>query len=196
MRADLVTVYHSDHYRELRDKLFASIRSHESAGGYRLIGVDNRRNNRGFAQGCNLGAFHPAADAPVIGFLNPDLTVNGPFLDAVASTLNSSTVICGSRFGKSDRELNIWGVHDWVCGAALFVLRSWFTQVGGFDTQFTWSWEETDLIRQAQRQGRRCQSISLPFHHASPEENSPKEIAYKRFHFDRGATRYHQKWGR
>jgi GT2 family glycosyltransferase len=87
-------------------------------------------------------------------------------------------------------------VHDWVCGAAFFVLRSWFAQVEGFDTQFTWSWEETDLIRQAQRQGRRCQSIPLPFQHTSPESDSSKEAAYKNFHFERGAARYHQKWGR
>jgi GT2 family glycosyltransferase len=196
VRADLVTVYHNDRYRELSDKLFASVRSHEPAGGYRLISVDNRQHNRGFAKGCNLGAFHPAANAPIIGFLNPDLTIDGPFLDAVTATLDPNTVICGSRFGKSDRELNIWGVHDWVCGAAFFVLRSWFAQVEGFDTQFTWSWEETDIIRQAQRQGRRCQSIALPFQHTSPESDLSKEAAYKNFHFERGAARYHQKWGR
>lgn len=196
MRADLVTVYHNDHYRELRDKLFASIRSHEPTGGYRLISVNNCRRNRGFAAGCNIGAFHPDATAPIIGFLNPDLDVGGPFLDAVTAVLNPKTVICGSRFDKPERELNAWGVNDWVCGAAFFVFRPWFVQVEGFDPQFTWSWEETDLIRQAERQGRRCQSIVLPFQHSSPEVNSPKDATYKRFHFERGAVRYYKKWGR
>lgn len=196
MRADLITVCHNDTNAALADQLFADVRAHEPDGGYRLIRVDNRVHNRGFARACNIGAFHPEADAPIIGFLNPDLLVRGPFLRIVESVLATPTVIAGSRFGKPDREVRLWGLRDWVCGAALFVSRRWFTTVRGFDEQFVWSWEETDLIRRAEHSGFVCRSIGLPFIHQSPGTDTPQDARYKRRHFDRGSQRYYSKWGR
>lgn len=195
IRADLVTVFHNAVNYEQHQRLFADIGRFEPDGGFRLIGVDNRLNNRGFAAGCNLGAFHPEAKAPIIGFVNPDLLVRGPFLDDVEQALDGPVVITGHRFGKAQRELDIWGVRDWVCGAAMFVRRSWFTQVGGFDEQFTWGWEETDLIRRAQAMALRCHSIPLALAHESPAVDSVEDASYKRFHFEQGAKRFYTKWG-
>ena len=55
--------------------------------------------------------------APVIGFLNPDVQVHGPFLATAAAILRGRVVITGCRFNKSTFELQAWGVRDWVCGA-------------------------------------------------------------------------------
>jgi GT2 family glycosyltransferase len=192
-RADFVTVFHNERNHAEQQRLRASLLTHEPDGGYTYISVDNRVHNRGFAGGCNAGAFAPGADAPVIGFLNPDALITGPFLAAVERAL-ANAVITGCRYGKADRELHIWGVTDWVCGAAMFVRRSWFAGVGGFDTQFVWGWEETDLIRQAQAQGLRCQSIDLPIEHSSPAEDNNTDAAYKRAHFQQGAQRFYRKW--
>lgn len=195
MRADLVAVFHNDTNYEQHLRLRDAIATHEPAGGYRFIAVDNRTNNRGFAKACNLGALHAGGTAPIIGFVNPDTIIEGPFLDAVAATLGDSTVITGCRFGKSQHELKIWGVHDWVCGAAMFVDRHWFKSVGGFDEQFTWSHEETDLIRRAQETGWQVRSIDLPIRHQSPTTETPQDAQYKRFHFNRAAQRFYRKWG-
>lgn len=194
IRADIVTVFHNDLNREQHEQLFAAIRAFEPDGGYRLISVDNRTNNRGFAKACNVGAFHPHATAPMIAFLNPDVTVTGPFLDQAAAVLRNSTVITGCRFEKPKVELAGWGVRDWVCGATMFVDRKWFTSVNGFDTQFVWSHEETDLIRLAESRGLICRSINLPLHHASPDSDTPEDSAYKRFHFQQSQRRYTAKW--
>lgn len=191
---DIVTVFHSEENRVQARGLRTRIHKVEPGGGYRFFAVDNRQNNRGFAKGCNVGAFHPEADAPIIAFLNPDVRVSGPFFDAVSGTLGGKVVITGMRFGKPDHELRIWGVRDWVCGAVFFVDRKWFTSVGGFDEQFTWSHEETDLIRQAERQGLHCRSIPLPIDHASPAADTPDDAAYKRYHFKKAQKRYREKW--
>lgn len=195
IRADLVTVFHNDEnylqHLQLRD----AIAHHEPNGGYRFIGVDNRTTNRGFAGACNLGALHPDVDAPIIGFLNPDTEIGGPFLGPVTATLTGRVVITGCRFGKPQAELDHWGVPEWVCGAALFTTRSWFQAVGGFDEQFVWSWEETDLIRRAYTQGLECRSLDLPVAHSSPSDDSIADTAYKHFHFNQGRKRYARKWG-
>jgi GT2 family glycosyltransferase len=195
MRADLITVFHNATNYEQHCQLQDAIAAHEPTGGYRFIAVDNRTTNRGFAKACNLGALHAGGDAPIIGFLNPDVIIEGPFLDAVERTLDDRTVITGARFGKPQRELDIWGVRDWVCGAALFVQRRWFQSVGGFDEQFVWSFEETDLIRRAETDGWQVRSILLPIRHESPAENSPEDAQYKQLHFSRGQQRYYRKWG-
>lgn len=192
---DLITVFHNETNFAQHEELRVRVSRHEPAGGYRFIAVDNRTNNRGFARACNVAAFHPEVDAPLIGFLNPDIEIDGPFIDAVAATINDRTVITGSRFGKTDQELRHWGLEDWVCGAAMFVQRRWFTAVGGFDEQFVWAWEETDLIRQAEAQGLCCQSKNLPIRHKSPTRDTAADARYKHTHFTKGAQRYYSKWG-
>jgi GT2 family glycosyltransferase len=194
IRVDLVTVYHNQRHHDLHLELFEAIKQHEPEGGYRFIGVDNRVVNRGFARACNIGALHPDADAPVIGFLNPDVLIHGPFIDSATAAIDNVTVITGCRFGKPAHELQHWGVTDWVCGAAMFVQRRWFTVSGGFDEQFVWAWEETDLIRRAESQGLACRSLRLPILHTSPGTDTETDSRFKLKHFTRGAQRYHSKW--
>jgi GT2 family glycosyltransferase len=193
---DFVTVFHNETNHAMLETLRARLDAHEPDGGYRFIAVDNRTINRGLARARNLGAFHPDADAPVIGFLNPGVEIEGPFINSVLGVIGEPTVITGCRFGKSDEELEHWGVSDWVCGAALFVQRRWFKDVGGFDEQFVWSWEDTDLIRQAERQGLQCRSIPLPIRHHSPIDDTAQEARYKLSNFNLGAQRYNRKWMR
>lgn len=193
-RIDIVTVFHNVTNHAQHEELLESIRHHEPEGGFTFLGVDNRETNRGFAAACNLGAFHPQATAPVIGFLNPDCAVRGPFIAPVTATINDTVVITGCRFNKPDRELTLWGVRDWVCGAVMFVQRPWFTDVGGFDEQFVWSHEETDLIRRAQQNGKLCRSIKLPISHASPDHDNDDDTDYKRFHFAQAQRRFARKW--
>lgn len=194
LRADIVTVFHNETNYAQHKVLFDSIREHEPRGGYRLIGVDNRRVNRGFAAACNLGAFHPAARSSVIGFLNPDAEVQGPFLDRVRAALVEPVVIVGNRYGKSERELRILGVREWVCGACMFVSRPWFVAVRGFDEQFVWGYDDTDLVRTAEADGRQVQDLGLPIRHESPREETPEDFAYKRYYFEQAAQRYRRKW--
>lgn len=193
---DIVTVYHNEPNHQLFLEQREALATHEPDGGYRHIGVDNRVRNRGFAAACNLGALNARIGAPVIGFLNPDSTINGPFIKKVTDTLKGTVVITGCRYDKPGKELAIWGVTDWVCGAAFFVNRKWFESVGGFDEQFVWSWEETDLIRQAEAHGLECRSIELPIGHASPSDDAPADSKYKTFHFTQGQRRFARKWGR
>lgn len=196
-KIDIVTVFHNERNYKQHLELREQIAKVHPEGGWRFIGVDNREINRGFARACNLGAFNEKATAPIIGFLNPDCEVYARFIPAVEKMFEagrSKTVITGCRYGKAKRELDIWGVHDWVCGAAMFVRRKWFTEVGGFDEQFVWGFEETDLIRRAERAGLRCESTRLPIKHSSPTEEMPEDAQYKRHYFELSGRRYHRKW--
>jgi GT2 family glycosyltransferase len=194
-RIDIVTVFHNETNRSQARSLVADVQRHEPQGDIRLLLVDNRIRNRGFAAGCNAGAFHPSARSPIIGFLNPDVEIGGPFIDQVAATLTGPVAITGCRFDKPQAELDQWGVHDWVCGATFFVTRTWFTSVRGFDPRFVWSHEETDLIRQAQTHGLVAKSIKLPLGHRSPNVDTPQDETYKRRHFAEAQQLYLRKWG-
>lgn len=194
-RIDIVTVFHNETNRAQARKLVVDVQRHEPDGDIRFFLVDNRIHNRGFAAGCNTGAFHPKAKAPIIGFLNPDVEVGGPFIAEVGAALHRPVVITGCRYDKPQRLVDAWGVHDWVCGATLFVTREWFTSVRGFDRRFVWSHEETDLIRQAETQGLAAKSIRLPLGHRSPDVDTDEDTAYKRKYAAEGDQLYFQKWG-
>ncbi len=123
------------------------------------------------------------------------MDVDGRFIDIVVDVLSQpDVVITGRRFNKPQGELREWGVKDWVCGAVLFVQRSWFESVGGFDERFEWSHEETDLIRQAETAGLRVQSIKIPIEHSSPTYDSLADREYKTLKFREAQIRYQQKW--
>jgi len=189
---DIVTVIHNNFNKKLSIELEEKLLEYETEINF--IVHSNMENNLGFAKGCNLGA--SLGNSDIIGFLNPDVIVNGNFSSTVKKVLSKEIiVITGNRFGKSDRELKIWGVKDWVCGASFFVKRSFFESVGGFDEGYVWSWEETDLIRQAESKGFSVRSVDLPIQHTSPTENSIKDSEYKQKYFNLGSQRFYNKWG-
>lgn len=197
---DVVTVFHRDENHLLALDLKTQIERYEDLIPWNFIGVDNREVNRGFAKGCNYGA--RKGQAPVIAFLNPDVKVTGPIFAKVIDALSgdSGCVITGSNFGKRPNEYErIWGCREWVCGAAFFVRRDFFTTMAGFDERYVWGWEETDLIRRAQIQildRKPVKAITLPIAHASPDDNPVEDVIYKNKHFNEGAARFFRQWKR
>lgn len=191
---DIVTVVHNDKNKALADRMIEQVRIHHQ-DLCRVIVVDNSVINRGFARACNEGA--AKGDAPVIGFLNPDVTVHGVFIPQVYEAMHDDrVVITGNRYGKPDHELRIWGVADWVCGATMFVRRDFWTRVKGFDERFVWSYEETDLIRRAEKLGYITRPIALPIKHASPNDDNAVDTAYKAKWFEESQRRYIKKWAK
>ncbi len=195
---DVVTVTHSPKNEALADQLEAALAAHEPADRYTATRVSNREVNRGFAAACNIGARD--GKAPIIGFINPDATIEGQFIDQVTAVFAASerVVICGNSYDKPNAEIAAWGLHHWVCGACLFVRRDWFEKVGGFDKQFVWGWEETDLARRAERLDRWVYPIEppLPIAHQSPSpgEETPADITFKNRWFSEGRRLYEKKW--
>lgn len=191
---DIVTIFHNDKNFAESTELWKQIREHEPVGDYTFNVVDNQADNRGFSRGCNVGAVR--GDSPIIGFLNPDAQVTGPFIDAVVDVLaqHPEVVITGCDHGKPQREVQGWGLRNWVCGCTMFVRRDWFDEVGGFDERYIWSFEDTDLCRQAEAQGHKVMPIDLPLEHESPDENSPEDIRYKQRNFALANEQFWRKW--
>ena len=49
LRMDIVSVFHSEKAYRDHLELTSQIAQYEAKGGWRMVGVDNRVNNRGFA---------------------------------------------------------------------------------------------------------------------------------------------------
>lgn len=188
---DIVTVPHNDINTAETEALFAALHAAHPAQ-LTLIAVSNRRINRGFAKACNMGAGY--GRSPIVGFLNPDVVIqNDSWVGQVVRALERDPhlMVVGNRFGKPANELRHWGVTQWVCGAVMFVRRTWWEHLGGFDEQFVWSWEETDFVRRTEQAGYGVADLKLPIAHAVQGENTD----YKREHFDRGRKLYRAKHG-
>ena len=189
---DIVTVFHCNKNKTQAYGLAKQILNYEPSVKHFL--VDNMEDNRGFSKGCNLGAAQGSSS--VIGFVNPDARVKGPFVDDVLEALvPPRTVIAGNRFGKPAKDLRCWGVRGWVSGACMFVKRDWFEKVGGFDERFWMFFEETDLIRQAEASGRQVAELDLPIVHSSPVDDTKSDKALKEFHMTESAKKFYAKWG-
>jgi hypothetical protein len=191
---DLITVIHNEINLDLAlNKLQPSIEQF-STMDYNFYLHDNRTNNIGFGHACNYQS--RIGSSPIIGFLNPDSRVTGPFMDLVVETLSEDIVVTGANFNKNPVEIHGWGLNDWVCGAAMFVTRSWFEELGGFDERYIWSHEETDFIRTTESRGRSCKSLypeQLPILH-EPIADTPEDIRYKQHYFAEAERLYWQKW--
>lgn len=193
---DIVTVVHNDTNKLLAIELIKSIHNWMS-NNCEIFIEDNSVNNLGFAAACNNGA--AKGDSDIIGFLNPDSIVVGDFMNPVIEVFNSNQniMITGGNFNKNKIEITGWGLNDWVCGAAMFVRRKFWEEQGGFDTQFVWAYEETDLIRRCERDGYICKSLSpeeLPILHSSPSVNSREDEEYKSYWMAESGARFWRKW--
>lgn len=192
---DVVVVHHNDRNRSLFVELVVTLAELEPTIPFRVIDIDNSVHNRGFAKGCNTGAYQ--GNAPVIAFLNPDIKIDGPIFEKALAALEGDVVITGARFGKPATHLAEWGCDDWVCGACFFVRRDWFDRLGGFDEQYVWGWEETDMIRKTQAAGLRARSIPLPVRHedvAAHLDPDPVDQAYKAKWFEHGKAIFKDRW--
>lgn len=118
--------------------------------------IDNTHDNRGFAAAANLGA--ELGSGEIIAFLNPDIHLTPDWAEEtlIALATQPSLVISGPRLDDGypwPRDVSRNGIKNWVCGACYFVRRKFFESVGGFDERFFFTYEETDLIHQAEDMG-------------------------------------------
>jgi GT2 family glycosyltransferase len=126
--------------------------------------IDNSLDNRGFSVAANLGAFLGSGD--IVAFLNPDIHLVPCWMDETLTALygDPQLVIAGPRlddgYGWPRVSKQVNGINDWVCGAAFFVKRWFFDSVGGFDERFFFTYEETDLCRQAETLGYRVRTLN------------------------------------
>ncbi len=130
----------------------------------------------GFAGGCNYAARHARGD--ILLFLNDDCAIEPDCLQAVASELADApgvvvqcavAVADGSDWNALGHFLDLWGfLHQvvapgtprqaipsvgWrlfgVSGAAFAIRKTLFDDLGGFDEDFQFLFEETDLCWRA-----------------------------------------------
>jgi len=131
----------------------------------RNIRVVKLEKNLGFGQGCNAGA--QAVKTPWLLFLNPDARLNPGAIEALLEAVDHhpSAVAFNPRISNSDgsqyfkrrswllpRNLYMnkgWPNEDTIVpvlsGAALFVSKSRFDEVGGFDPNIFMYHEDDDL---------------------------------------------------
>ena len=156
IRADIVIPFSDDLGLQDATGLCDRIRNVETDGGVRLFLIDSRDKPRSTPAASNLGAFHPEAKAPVVGFLEPATEVHGPFVDQAISYLHDRTVLIGT--------LPLIDASD--VPYVMFVKRAWLRAVGGFDIQFMWQQACSDLIMRATSQGESYKIVKLPLTHA------------------------------
>lgn len=162
-------------------------------GEHTVTVVDNSRENRGFARASNMAAAQ--GSSPIIAFLNPDIVLAPGWADETIAALMSDPglAIAGPRLDDGipwPRDVSSRGLKSWVCGACYFVRREFFDRAGGFDERYYFSFEETDLCRQAEQAGLRVQTIGEPrvkhLRHDTPFHKEQFRIA---------AKKYAEKWG-
>lgn len=193
---DIVTVVHNDKNKSQAADLLDSIHQYMTYDCNVFI-EDNSVDNLGFAKACNIGA--AKGTEPVVAFINPDCVINGDFMTPIMNTFIDidKCMITGGNFNKNPVEISGWGCKDWVCGAAMFVWRNFWIESGGFDEQFVWAYEETDLIRRCESMGYVVKSLppsELPILHSSPAEDSKEDSEYKSYWMAESGSRFWRKW--
>ena len=93
--------------------------------GDRLIAVDNTRDNRGFAAGCNLAAARGSAE--LVCFVNPDGDLAAGCLDWLERAFEDPTLVAaGPNVGRMNQALLEDGSPSFLSGCCLAVRRSAF----------------------------------------------------------------------
>lgn len=183
---------------------------------FRLI---SSPSNVGFGQGINMGVAE--ASGEIVGFLNPDIAWQQPILSRVGDFFQSQEPsILGITLVGRDGEQEPWsnGVApslwelfrnnivprtlaralspseslNWVSGGGLFLKKSSFQDIGGFDEQFFLYFEDVDLCVRAGKQGMKivCRP-ELTLQHLGGKSFS--RLASQKKHFYVSQLRYFAK---
>lgn len=191
---------------------------------YGAIYVQTERNI-GFGAASNRGA--AKASGEILGFLNPDTEWKSGAIAEIGDALRNGIGVVGvelitpdgqpeewsfgqdpSLFGlfcdnllgwrnKKGRKQEGMDVVDWVSGAALFLDRSFFELIGGFDERFFLYFEDADLCRRVRIAGRaivRLTSIRLA--HSGGASHTSRR-GQKRAYFrsrDLYFSKYESRW--
>ncbi len=173
--------------------------------------------NIGFGRGCNLGA--KAADTEFVLFLNPDARLAPGCLEALIRAAQEQPEAAGwnplfldksgqpeppkrSKFAASetlpkptalDRNLEVETLH----GAALFVRRALFEEIGGFDPAIFLYHEDDDLsLRLAAHGPLMCAHEANLRHEAGTgTARSPQTARLKAYHQARSRVYARKKHG-
>lgn len=188
---DLVTVVHNAAYANSARVLEHEVAQVSHPDQYEFTVVDNTKENVGFARACNWGARQGTGE--IVGFINPDIRVQGPFLAQVEDALQNAHVVGCSFGGKEDFEKKHWLISTWVCGAAFFVHRRWWDLLNGFDERFVWSHEETDFILRTELLNGKVLDVDLEINHIELPQVAT-DTAYKQFHYEMARKEYNRKW--
>ncbi len=165
--------------------------------------------NTGFAGGCNLGV--SKATGEIVGFLNSDARPHRDWVSAAVTVLGDDPGVAavaskvldwdGERIDYVDGGLTWYGMgykphigtpdsgaHNTArdvlfgTGAAMFVRRRVFDQLGGFDERFFMFCEDVDLGWRLNLRGHRVRyeprSIAYHRHHASLHGADPARETY------------------
>lgn len=199
MKFDIITIWHCE--TNWQQALVVKDRLHQhSVFPYEFYLHDNSINNIGFSAACNIEA--SKGDGDIISFINPDAWIEGDFMTPVLEVFEDENIwVTGGNFNKNPAEIADWGLQDWVCGAAAFIRREKWVQLGGFDEQFVWSYEETDFYRRTELAGGVIKSLSpeeLPILHSSPTDaqQSAEDSLYKARWMGEGGSRFWAKWSK
>lgn len=186
---DIVVVNHRRDLRYCVERLQEDVLLHATQPVNFLI-YENIHENVGFAKACNRAA--GVSGNPILGFLNLDLVVYGDICAPVIKAMACADIV-GENFKKHPWTVKAWGLRNWVCGAAMFMPRSVWAFLNGFDEHFVWSHEETDLCRRAEGVGLEVRAISLPIRHLRILDR-PVDEEYKRIHYEAARRVYSEKW--
>jgi hypothetical protein len=190
----LNSILNLNYKKDLVEVLFVDNASTDGSASYireafPSVKVFELKKNMGFAFACNIGAKNACSGTFV--FLNTDTKVTVDWLLELAKALkDEDTVICGSKillFNEhpqyaggylhslgglinSSTENNL-AVEKYyvgsVLGAAFAVKKSFFDSIGGFDSDFFFYGEETDLCLRAWTSGYKVAYApkSIVFHY-------------------------------
>lgn len=174
-------------YRCIAGRVEAGIRPQD-----RLICVDNTRENRGFAKGCNLAASQGAAD--LICFVNPDGAFGDGCLDRLEREFDDPSVVAvGPNLGD---EMNQDPLEDgslsFLSGCCLVVRRSAFEALGGFDETFFMYGEDEDLCWKLRKLGTIRRVEDAHFNHDWSETRNRFRSMHRHFRHHLVVMRRHR----
>ncbi len=114
--------------------------------------------NLGFAKACNQGAW--AGEREIIVFLNTDIKLVDGWLEGLLAAFDDEEVVLAGN--QLVRENGNYQRYDFIAGACCAARRDWFTEVGGYDEQFFFGYEDVDLSWQARLEGKRIVTVKEP----------------------------------
>jgi GT2 family glycosyltransferase len=149
------------------------------------------KKNEGYAVACNRGAF--LGQNEYICFLNADLKLGENWLDGMLEDMKKNEWVATGPILLDEHGYPFTQKPNWLSGACFLIKRDIFEEIGGFDENYFFYYEDDDICMKLQQKGYKFGRSGIGIVHLY--NRSPKLGEFRVENLNKSKTYFDNKWG-
>ena len=149
------------------------------------------KKNEGYAVACNRGAY--LGKSEYICFMNADLKINDGWLEGMLEDMGKNKWVATGPILLDEHGYPFTEKPNWLSGACFLIKRDVFEEIGGFDENYFFYYEDDDICMKLKEAGYKFGRAGIGIVHLY--NRSPKLGEFRIENLNKSKIYFDNKWG-